>query len=399
MKQTKPSFTRITMDEASRDTPIGRRWADRAGEEERPREGHYRDGKKRLHISAKKGKALHACSSMSAQYVCCATRVLRNMSNCPMHCSYCFLQNYLTNTTTSVVADIDALVEEVREEIVRHPGRFLRVGTWELADSLILEEELGNSSALVEAFAPLKGALLELRTKSSVVGPLLGLSHGGRTVASWSMNPPAVIRSDEHGTASFEERLAAMVRVMEDGYLLALHFDPMIWHEGWEQNYVDMVHEIFRRIDPDRVAWISMGVLRFNPEMKRKMAENFPGSRLTTAELVTGNDGKMRYVKPLRRAMLSLLYSTVRQCAGDDPYIYLCMEKADMWQKVAADAGQRRPVPADTAALEYEMAASLYRRFPGLMDAEPRRENFTSPPDGFNRNVDRRPTETTGPLP
>ena len=71
-----------------------------------------------------------------------------------------------------------------------------------------------------------------------------------------------------------------MSRVYDAGYLIGIHFDPMIWHEGWEEGYIDLVDRIFDVITPDRIAWISMGSLRFNPEQKRKMENNFPGSSM-----------------------------------------------------------------------------------------------------------------------
>jgi hypothetical protein len=96
----------------------------------------------------------------------------------------------------------------------------------------------------------------------------LFLDHGGRTVISWSLNPPKMIREEERRTASLNERTEAAGKCQEKGYLLGFHFDPIIDHEGWERGYEETISFLFRRIDPGRVAWISLGGFRYPPQLK-----------------------------------------------------------------------------------------------------------------------------------
>ncbi len=332
-----------------------------------PKINHYREGKYSLHVSKKQGAAFKPCASLNPEYVCCNVQVLDAVSNCPYDCSYCFLQNYLNNSTLQVTGDVDAMVEEVRVKTARQPWRFFRIGTWELGDSLALEPLTGTSAQLVNAFAGIKNALLELRTKSACVENLLDLDHQQRTVVSWTVNPQTIIKREEYRTASMEARLAAMQRVEQAGYLMALHFDPMLLFEGWEADYQALVKDIFSRISAQRVVWISIGSLRFNPEMKRTIEQNFPGSRLTTAEMVAGPDGKMRYVKPMRVEMYRHLYQTIQACtpAEERPFVYLCMERWDMWDKVLGYH------PRSIGHLDYLMVRSLEQRFPGLVHQSP----------------------------
>jgi spore photoproduct lyase len=365
-KSTRFSFKEITLDPQMEGTPLGRRIAGQATiTTPKPSQLSYRAGKKTLHISGKYGASCHQCSSLSTRYVCCGTHVLRTMSNCPFDCAYCFLQNYLTNGTAMAVADIGALIADVKELTTREPWRFFRIGTWELADSLAFEELLGNTRELIEQFASIPNAVLELRTKSSVIDPILDAHHGGRTIVSFSLNPASVIDREEHGTAPLHERLAAMQKAFEAGYLIALHFDPMIHYPGYEKEYADLVEQIFARIDASRIAWISMGVLRFNPEMRRAMEDNFPRSKLVTAEFVIGPDGKSRYIKPIRVEMFCHHVATIRKFAAPDPLIYLCMETHDVWHKVFGTA------PDSIHELDYLIHESLHRRFPEICAAQP----------------------------
>ena len=153
---------------------------------------YYRDGKRSVEVIPKKGDAMDLCATWGEEYVCCNVHVLKSVQNCPFDCSYCFLQNYLNDGTMKVVGDTKSLIDEVKEKTAKQPWRFFRIGTWELGDSLALENKTGQAAKLVCEFAKLPNAMLELKTKSDIVDPILGLDHKGRTVVSWSLKPRRV---------------------------------------------------------------------------------------------------------------------------------------------------------------------------------------------------------------
>ncbi len=260
---------------------------------------NFRDGKKSLKWVPKKGQSLDRCATLSDKYICCNVHVIKSLSNCPFECSYCFLQNYLTDGTLSAVKDLKAVLDEIREKLHDQPWRFFRIGNWELGDSLAIEKQTGQAAHLIRAFSTFQNAVLELKTKSADVDSILNIPHQGRTVVSWSLNPQDVIGKDEHKTASLENRLKAIQRVANAGYRVGLHFDPMIEYKGWREGYANLVQQVFAHAPLHSIAWISIGSLRFNPEMKRKLEQNFPRSKLTLSEMVLGDDRKLRYVKPL----------------------------------------------------------------------------------------------------
>jgi spore photoproduct lyase len=325
----------------------------------------YREGKRYLHLTSKRGETMHPCASMSAEYICCNVQVLETVSNCLSDCSYCFLQNYLNDGRIKVVGDTDAVIKEVKEKTEAEPWRFFRIGTWELGDSLVLETLTGTASLLVEAFASIPNVVLELKTKSDDVNGLLDLNHGGRTVIGWSLNPQAVISSEEHGTADLDSRLKAMERVVKAGYLVSLHFDPMIIHNGWEHGYENLISQVSQAVPAESIAWISVGSLRFNPEMKKTIEDNFPASRITSAEMILGDDGKMRYVKPLRLGLYHLIYNAIQKHLNKDIMTYLCMERWDVWKRIFGCS------PRSSGHLDYIFTASLYKRFPKLVHQAP----------------------------
>ena len=279
------------------------------------------------------------------------------------------MQNYLNDGHTKVIADNEAMMEEVRKKCEDEPGRLFRIGTWELGDSLALERETAQAQSLIKLFRDIPNAILELKTKSDIVDPILDIDHGGQTVVSWSLNTETIVNTQEHKTARLHERLKALTKVTEAGYLVGIHLDPMIVYKGWEDEYVKTVHDIIAATRPESIAWISLGSLRFNPEMKKKIEQNFPASNISYEEMIRGNDGKLRYPKPLRLRMYKLVISALKDALNIQdlsplgsshvrkPLFYFCMERSDVWKALLGTS------PASIEELDYLFAKSLYDRY------------------------------------
>ena len=290
-------------------------------------------GKRSLFLMRHRGDFLKKCPGSDGQ-VCCNYFVINFASNCPMECSYCYLQDYLAaNPALKVFSNVDDLLAECHQLLGRHRRFFFRIGTGEITDSLALDPYIGFSSEVIPFFAEQPNVLLELKTKSDRVDRLLELDPKNRVVVSWSMNPQRIIEAEEHHTASFEERLKAAYRCQESGYRLGFHFDPIVEYEGWEEDYREMVERIFNVIDSRKVVWVSLGVLRNTPGLKRIIRERFPSTPLLSGEQVICPDGKMRYFQPLRVSMYRKMLRWIRD-ASPTVFVYLCMESKEVWQQV-----------------------------------------------------------------
>jgi spore photoproduct lyase len=249
-----------------------------------------------------------------------------------MDCAYCVLQTYFHPPVLKFFVNHDDLFSELEHFLSRNKNGICRIGTGEFTDSLIWENLSGLSARLVERFGRQENAVLELKTKTINVSGLAGLAHGKKTILAWSLNTPAVIRNEERGTTSLEERLAAAALCRSWGYPLAFHFDPIVLYPGCEKEYENTVRELFRAVPPEAVVWISLGTLRFSPDLKPVISRRFPGSRLVCGEFISGKDRKMRYFKPLRVAFYKRLAAVFRELAPEVP-VYFCMEDEDVWEK------------------------------------------------------------------
>jgi len=289
--------------------------------------------KRKLYLTRHKGEFLKKCPGSDGQ-VCCNYFIVNFASNCPMDCSYCYLQEYLgDNPQLKVFSNVDDLIEETDQTLRKHRALFFRVGTGEITDSLALEPYTGMLGELIPYFVEQPNVLLELKTKSACVDSLLGIDSKRRVVAAWSMNPQRVIDWHEAGTASLSERLDAARRCQEAGYRLAFHFDPMIEYPGWEADYEEMIETVFANISWQSLSWLSLGVLRTTPSLKRVMRERFFGSAILSGEQVLCPDGKLRYFQPLRVVMYRKMVTWIRRIAPTVK-IYLCMESKEVWQQV-----------------------------------------------------------------
>ena len=298
-----------------------------------PSNDSFGAAKKKLFLTRHKGEFFKKCPGSDGQ-VCCNYFVINFASNCPMDCSYCYLQDYLAeNAALKVFSNVDDLVREADEMLSKHRGFLFRVGTGEITDSLALDPYIGFTSEVIPFFAAQPNVLLELKTKSACVDALLRLDPKERVVVSWSMNPQRVIDADEHGTASLDERLAAARRCQEAGYRLGFHFDPIVEYSGWEQDYEEMLEHTFATVDWRRISWLSMGVLRTTLGLKQIMRHRFPQTRLITGEQVLCPDGKLRYFQPLRVEIYHKMLGWIRRRCPTVK-VYLCMETQEVWQQV-----------------------------------------------------------------
>ncbi len=126
-------------------------------------------------------------------------------------------------------------------------------------------------------------------------------------------------------------RIKSAKKCLEAGYPVAFHFDPVIFYSGWDKDYKEVIDLIFSEIDPEDIAWISLGALRYPPELKDIIEGRFPHSQITWEELGAGEDGKMRYSKQIRIEIFKRMQAFIRS-HSKDVYVYLCMESIDVWK-------------------------------------------------------------------
>ncbi len=285
-----------------------------------------RRNRETLFLTTGKGKLVGACPG-SKGHLCCNYLTVDLYAGCPVGCTYCILQSYLNFPPVTVNVDTEAIGREIELVAARAPGRRVRLGTGETGDSLFFDPLFDLSRDLVERCAALPNVSLELKTKTHFVDHLLGIEPKGGAVIAFSLNPQEIIGSEEPFASTLEERLAAAGRALAAGYRLAFHFDPVIRAPGWEEAY-GAVADRLAAFRADRVAWISLGTVRYPRELLGRLEER----PYLFDEFFPGRDGKFRYLQPVRVAMYRSLARRIRTAVGAP--VYLCMESAAVWRRV-----------------------------------------------------------------
>jgi spore photoproduct lyase len=300
-------------------------------------------GKRRMVIMRRRAPFLMGCPAGSAQFACCGYLVLILASNCPMDCSYCFLQEHLAaNPGFQVYANYQDAFDELDKLARSGSGRSFRIGTGEMADSLALDSLTAISRDLVSYFAKHHNLMLELKTKTDEIDNLLTVDPQGRTVVSWSLSPTRVFTSSEHRTAAPQSRIKAARRVLDAGYQVGFHLDPLIAYPGAEEDYLDLLDCVFDEIPAKAIAFFSIGGLRMTPALWSTARRRFPADAMLLGEEVLGLDGRYRTFTPLRFGLFAKLRERIMKTRPDVP-VYLCMETASAYRRVF---GAPPPTPA-----------------------------------------------------
>lgn len=356
------NFDKVWIDERSRDSALAKRvlslFPSKIIEFTKtiPGENHrgdlsaeqFNQSKRQLSIRPFDGLFFKRCPGASQKKVlnCCNYHVLNLGQQCNMNCSYCYLQSYLNSPTMVMYSNIEKALAELDEMASINGDLPFRVGTGEVIDSLSLDEITLYSRQLIEFFKKYPKWILEFKTKSDKVDQFLDCAHAGNIVVSWSLNAEKVILSEEHGTATLDARLLAAKKCKDRGFQVAFHLDPIIWHEGWKQNYKDLVDRICQHFQPEDIQVISLGTLRFQPEQRHLMRERFGmSSMVTSAEMFPSEGNKLRYDSALRKEMFDFVLAQFhKHSAANQPYrTFLCMETPETWISAYQQSPMQRP--------------------------------------------------------
>ncbi|MFO7891486.1 MAG: radical SAM protein [bacterium] len=330
-------------------------------------------GKKTILITSHKGDLIKQCPGTGDPYICCRYFVINQLIQCPMDCTYCILQNYLSSAYLIIYVDIDLIFKEAEIFLKKQPHRLFRMGSGELTDSLALDYLSEITTDFMKFFSRKKNTIIEFKTKTDTIENILELPINN-AVVSWSLNPQELVSKYEAGSASLKERLAAARKCQDTGFMLGFHFDPILYVRGWEKLYKEVINQVFSSVDSSRIAWISMGSLRYPPDLKKIMKNRFPGHQIIYEEMISGLDGKMRYPRPLRIEMYKTIYHYLKS-KDTDLFVYFCMESADVWERVMGKS------PESDAELDYWFAESIKSRFPEINMDVPDKNDYLRYPD------------------
>ncbi|WP_428897815.1 spore photoproduct lyase [Parelusimicrobium proximum] len=257
----------------------------------------------------------------------CGYNLINLGFGCRFECQYCFLQEYQNQHAIIMPANIGDFFKEIdNARLNKGPFERIRIGSGEFTDSLVFDDITEYSKEIISFFKERPLLDFEFKTKSVNIDNILNSGVIPNIVVAWSVNAENLMTEVERYTPSLSERLSAADKVAGKGYRVAFHFDPVIIHDNWQENYLNTIKKIAASVPADRIAWISMGTLRFNRGLKKIIERRFPFNKVLDEEFFLGFDGKMRYSDAERKKVYDTLLPELKNYFPKSK-IYLCMEK------------------------------------------------------------------------
>jgi spore photoproduct lyase len=210
-----------------------------------------------------------------------------------------------------------------------------RIGTGELSDSLLLDPFTGYSKLLKEFFQNFKDVYFEFKTKTSNIDLLLEMEGKSSIVTGFSLNTFKVMKYAESLTSPITTRITNAKKLIEKGYSVSFHFDPIFIYENADNEYIEILKLLKQNIPYEKVAWFSIGSFRYHPDMKEILRNNYKEEFITKQETIIGKDGKIRYFTDERQKIYSIFYEFIEK-KWPVP-LYMCMESKKMWYNIFKD--------------------------------------------------------------
>ncbi|EFM09901.1 Radical SAM domain protein [Paenibacillus curdlanolyticus YK9] len=327
----KPSFIPdlIYFEPKSLEYPKGRRifdWAQQEGIPYRMTSSHnritnlpgdteleqYKMAKRTLVVGIRKTLKFDT-SKPSAEYA------IPIATGCMGHCHYCYLQTTLgAKPYIRIYVNTDDIMEAARGYIEERKPEITRFEAACTSDPVGLEPISGSLRELIEFMADQEFGRLRFVTKFHHVDSLLDARHNGHTRIRFSVNSKYVIRHFEPNTSRFEERIEAASKVAHAGYPIGFIIAPIIWHEGWEDGYGELIEQLAKSLPPEARQNLTFELIqhRFTKTAKNVIERRYPKTKLEMdiekRKYKWGRWGQGKYVYPDEQADALRMYLSER---------------------------------------------------------------------------------------
>ena len=283
---------------------------------------------RKIQLSDQENEVFGMCPVASEKTVCCNLMTIDAVQGCSLGCSYCSIQTFYSDGKVSV----DKNLAEKLANIPLDPNKNYHIGSGQSSDSLVIGNKEGVLDAQLKFARENPNIILEFKTKSNNISHLLKTDLPDNVFVCWSLNPQLFIDHEEHGTASLNQRLQAAKDLSRKGVLVGFHFHPIVYYEGYEDDYKNIVKKVMSMFKPSEVAMISMGTLTFIKPAINKLRSTGLKSKVLQIPMADAV-GKSSYTKKIKKEIFSTVYNQF-QPWHKDVFLYLCMEESSIWESV-----------------------------------------------------------------
>jgi spore photoproduct lyase len=228
-----------------------------------------------------------------------------HMLNCIYDCRYCFLQGMYRSANYVLFVNYEDFQIEINNIVEQNPDeKEITFFSGYDCDSLALESVTRFVREFLPFFQKHKKAVLELRTKSINVDALLNHEVIPNCVVAYSFTPENISQKLEHGVPPIARRIQTMKKLVEKGWQLGIRLDPLIYHEGYQKYYSELIRDIFHAIPVESIHSVSTGPMRFPGKMFHTIEQLYPDEPLFAGPLENRN-GLTSYSERIETEMMN----------------------------------------------------------------------------------------------
>jgi spore photoproduct lyase len=245
--------------------------------------------------------------------------------NCIYECQYCYLQGYFNTPDIVLFVNHKEILDEMQVKVNKYPDAWFHAG--EYSDSLALSHITGELPHYWDFFEKNTEAKLEIRTKSVNIKSIFDLKPLENIYISFTLAGFKEGKEFDLKTPSVKARLRAIKKLVDKGFMIGLHFDPIVYTDTTIESYEEIIAEIASIIPNKQLGYISIGVVRFTKDVYREVENNYSDSPILLQNFTKSFDGKVRYSKPMRMWILNTVKDICLKSNISKEKIYLCMEE------------------------------------------------------------------------
>lgn len=247
-----------------------------------------------------------------------------HLLNCPYDCRYCFLQGMFRSAHYVLFVNYEDFTASISDFQAAGKGQSWFFSGYD-CDSLALEPVTGFADYMLDQFSAFKNSWLELRTKSTQIRSLLARSPMDNVLIAFTLSPQQIARSVEHKTPSLEKRLAALLRLQQQGWPIGIRFDPLLYYPEWQQGYRQLFEDVFNRLEPSKIHSVSLGLFRLPADFARTISRLYPEDPLFAGPLEV-NNGLSSYPPAIAEEMLGRCQELLLDYLSPQQ-LFLCQEQ------------------------------------------------------------------------
>ncbi len=206
---------------------------------------------------------------------------LRTQLNCVFDCAYCYLKGAFRNDFPVYFVNYDDIKQQIVDEVVRVRASWYHDTIWIYPSNrtdLVGSEHIWSfHQQFVSFFESLENVMIESRTKSTMMKPLLNLGLVPKnTELAFSLNAQEIIDQYERATPPLEKRIGALNQMLDAWRKVWLRLMPLIPVLAYQTIYERFLQQIRDQIAVDRCSSLFFGWLLLTKQDLKQMQKKAP---------------------------------------------------------------------------------------------------------------------------